>query len=59
MKIFNITQANYLINNNCSVIGCALGNKCKVYIEFYEDESFKEHMKIWGNNTRNKKGDMN
>lgn len=59
MKIFNITQANYLINNNCLVTGCALGNKCKVYIEFYEDEIFKEHMKIWENNTRNKKGDMN
>ena len=58
MKIINIEQANYFIENGCLVTGCAFGNKSKVYLEFREDEILEKHMKIWQNNTRNKKGDL-
>lgn len=49
MKIFNIKQANIFIQNNCIVIGCGLGNKYKTYIEFEEDNKFKDLMRKWKN----------
>ncbi|MEG2289637.1 MAG: hypothetical protein RSC24_06680 [Clostridium sp.] len=52
MKIFNIEQANYFVNQNCKVIGCALGNRCKIYIDFEENKDFLEAMKKWQNNDR-------
>lgn len=47
MKIFNIKQANIFIKNGAIVTSCGLGNKYKTYIEFQEDEIFKELMKRW------------
>ena len=47
MKIFNIPQANTLINNKCVVIGCGLGNRFKVYIDFLEDQHFWEILNKW------------
>ena len=52
MKIFNMTQANYLIEKGCLVIGCALGNNCKVYIEFKEDYIFIKYLEIWNKRKR-------
>ena len=52
MKIFNMTQANYLIEQGCLVIGCALGNNCKVYIEFKEDFIFTKYLEIWNERKR-------
>lgn len=47
MKIFNIKQADIFIKNGATPIGCGLGNKYKTYIEFKEDENFKELLKKW------------
>ncbi len=47
MKIFNIKQADIFIKNGAMAIGCGLGNKHKTYIEFEENEIFKELMKRW------------
>ena len=49
MKIFNIKQANVFIQNGATVIGCGLGNKYKTYIEFEEDDIFKDLLKKWYN----------
>jgi len=47
MKIFNIEQADVFIKHGAIPISCGLGNKYKTYIEFNEDEKFKELMKRW------------
>lgn len=47
MKIFNIKQADIFIKHGCTVIGTGLGNKYKTYIEFRENETFKDLMKRW------------
>jgi hypothetical protein len=47
MKIFNITQANIFIKNKATVIGCGLGNKNKTYIEFEENQIFKDLLEKW------------
>ena len=47
MKIFNIKQASIFIKNGANVIDCGLGNKYKTYIEFEENEKFKDLMKRW------------
>jgi len=47
MKIFNIKQANIFIQNGATPIGCGLGNRYKTYIEFKDDEVFKELMTRW------------
>lgn len=50
MKIFNIKQANYFVSCGCNVIGCALGNRNKVFIDFEEDKLFTICMEKWQNN---------
>lgn len=47
MKIFNITQANLFIKNGATVISCGLGNKNKTYIEFEENQIFKDLLEKW------------
>lgn len=47
MKIFNIKQADIFIKNKATVIGCGLGNKYKTYIEFEENQIFKDLMNRW------------
>jgi hypothetical protein len=47
MKIFNIKQANIFIQNGAIPIGCGLGNKYKTYIEFLENEIFKDLLQKW------------
>ena len=48
MKIFNIKQANIFIKNGAMVIGCGLGNRDKVYIEFDKNNKiFKDLMTRW------------
>ena len=47
MKIFNIKQANIFIQYGATTIGCGLGNRYKTYIEFKDDEVFKELLKKW------------
>lgn len=49
MKIFNIKQADVFIKLGAIPIGCGLGNKYKTYIEFKEDDKFKELLKRWHN----------
>lgn len=47
MKIFNIKQADVLVKNGATVIGCGLGNKYKTYLEFEENQIFKDLLKKW------------
>lgn len=47
MKIFNIKQADIFIKHKATVIGCGLGNKYKTYIEFEENEIFKQLLNKW------------
>ena len=48
MKIFNIRQANFLIQEGCKVLYCGYGNKDnKVYLLFEANEQFKVAMKKW------------
>ena len=49
MKIFNIKQADIFIKNGAMPIGCGLGNKYKTYIEFKEDDVFKDLLRKWHN----------
>jgi hypothetical protein len=49
MKIFNIRQASIFILSNCKVINCGYGDKKKIYIEFEENQTFKEMMTKWIN----------
>jgi len=49
MKIFNIEQADVFIKHGAIPISCGLGNKCKTYIEFEENQIFKELLKKWLN----------
>jgi hypothetical protein len=47
VKIYNLIQANVFIQHGATVIGCGLGNKYKTYLEFEENELFKELMNKW------------
>jgi len=47
MKIFNINQANIFIKNGATPIGCGLGNKYKTYIDFEENQIFRDLMTRW------------
>ena len=48
MKIFNIRQANFLLQEGCKVLYCGYGNKDnKVYLLFEANEQFKIAMKKW------------
>jgi hypothetical protein len=47
MKVFNIQQANIFIKNKATVIGTGTGNRFKVYIEFKENQIFKDLMTKW------------
>lgn len=47
MKIFNIKQADIFIKNGAYPIGCGLGNRYKTYIEFKDDQIFKELLRKW------------
>lgn len=47
MKIFNFKQADIFIKNGCTVTGCGIGNKFKMYIEFLENETFKNILTRW------------
>jgi tRNA A-37 threonylcarbamoyl transferase component Bud32 len=48
MKIFNITQANIFIKKNgATAIDCGLGNKNKTYVEFEENNIFKDLLEKW------------
>lgn len=47
MKIFNIKQIDVFIKNKATPIGIGTGNKYKIYIEFEENEIFKDLMKRW------------
>ena len=49
MKIFNIKQADIFIKNGATVIGCGLGNRDKIYIEFEENNIFKSLLERWHN----------
>lgn len=45
MKIFNLYQADFLIQNGCTVVGCGLQGKA--FIKFVENEIFNKYMTIW------------
>jgi hypothetical protein len=47
MKIFNIKQANIFIQNGATPIGCGLGNRDKVYIEFQDNKILENLMTRW------------
>ena len=47
MKIFNIKQADLFIRLGATPIGCGLGNRYKTYIEFLNNEIFKDLMIRW------------
>lgn len=47
--IFNIYQANLFAQNGCTVVGCGLGRKNKVYIEFEVNDLFLELINKWKN----------
>jgi|GEM_PF-5446559 len=49
MKIFNIKQADIFIKNSATPIGVNTGNKFKVFIEFEENQIFKDLMVRWLN----------
>ena len=47
MKIFNIKQADVFIKNNATVTGIGTGDRFKIYIEFEENQIFKDLLKKW------------
>ena len=47
MKIFNIKQANIFIQNGATPIGCGLGLRGKIYIEFQDNDLIKTLMIKW------------
>lgn len=49
MKIFNLIQSDVFIKHEAHVIGVGLGDRFKVYIEFEENQIFKELMVRWLN----------
>ena len=49
MKIFNIKQADIFIKNGAKPIGCGLGNRDKIYIEFEENNIFESLLERWHN----------
>jgi len=49
MKIFNIKQADIFVKNGANIIGCGTGNRFKVYVEFEENQIFKDLLKKWLN----------
>lgn len=58
LKIFNITQANFLYQNGCEVENLGYGHKDgKPYVKFKCNNLFNQQMLAWEvrNNERNKK----
>ena len=49
MKIFNIKQAEIFIKKGATPIGYGIGNKYKTYIEFEDNDIFKDLLKKWHN----------
>jgi len=49
MKIFNIFQIDTFLKNDAHAISCNLGDRFKVYVEFEENQIFKDLMKRWLN----------
>ena len=47
--IFNISQADLFIKQGCIPVGCGLGRKNKVYVEFKVNALFLEMMDKWKN----------
>ena len=53
LKIFNFTQANFLIQKKCKIENCGYGKiDHKPYIRFICDETFSKAMDDWKNRTR-------
>ncbi|HCL4448321.1 TPA: hypothetical protein N2D16_004001 [Clostridium botulinum] len=44
-RIYNIYQADFLINKGCIVLGAGLQGR--VYIEFLVNKDFDKYMEIW------------
>ena len=49
MKIFNIKQVDIFIKNKATPISANTGDRFKVYIEFEENQIFKDLMVRWLN----------
>ena len=49
MKIFNIKQADIFMKNSATAISCGTGDRFKVYVEFEENQIFKDLLKRWLN----------
>lgn len=49
MKIFNWKQADLFIHLGAKVVSVGLGDRNKMYIEFMNDERFRELMDRWSN----------
>ena len=47
--IFNISQSDLFIKHGCTPVGCGLGRKNKVYVEFEVNDLFLEMMIKWKN----------
>lgn len=45
-RIFNIYQADFLLENGSIAIGCGMDNH-KIYIKFLCDEIYDKYMTIW------------
>lgn len=45
--IFNIQQADLFAKQGCVVVGCGLGRRKKVYVEFKVDSLFLSLMDKW------------
>lgn len=58
LKIFNITQANFLYQNGCEIENLGYGHKDgKPYVKFKCNNLFNQQMLTWEvrNNEKNKK----
>lgn len=45
--IYNLEQANWMIGQNCKVIGCGMGKDKDVYILFKRDSFTEEKVQAW------------
>lgn len=53
LRIFNFTQANFFIQNDCKIENCGYGHKDgKPYIRFICDEKFNMIMSEWNSRIR-------
>lgn len=49
MQIFNIKQIDIFLKNGATGISAGTGKRYKVYVEFEENQIFKDLMKRWLN----------